>query len=316
MDALKFSKMMMSGMSGTDYARSEAWDISTCASAISFVASMAINEVDEPDDIQSLANIIRGLMEFMNGEITEMVNAAKQGDNYQGKSTDKVSAQVRDANEGQVSTLNLSYAKSLGIEKIPDLAVKYVAKDTIKHPVFLWGNPNLTDLEHEYFTRDTDFWDSAQGKTRPLTWDHAQDPTFKGNPLIGQTNEWEDDEVGRWAISVLKKGHEYRRAIDTLIDKKSLGSASIALPIVGASSDSAPQYVERERVGKATFIKRWPWFATALTPSPCEPRMISSQVGGAEFLKSLGIVLEDTSKEFETSMAIFDYMKIKYQTGD
>ena len=312
--ALKFSKMM--GMGGAEYARSEAWDIAQCANAISFIAGMAMNEVDEPDDMQSIANILRGLMEFMNGEIQEMVNAAKQGESYE-KST--IPAQVKTED----NKLNLSYAKSLGLKSIPDLAAKYVARDTIRHPVFLWGNPKLTDLENEFFTRPgkengSDFWDETLGKsTRPLTWDHAQDEGFKADPLIGQTTEWEDDDVARWAISTLKKGHQYRNAIDALIEKKGLGSASIALPIVGASSDSAQQYVLREKVGKATWLKRWPWFATALTPSPCEPRMISSGVGGAEFLKSLGIAIPDSpSQDWQADKAILDYFKIKYQIGD
>lgn len=229
------------------------------------------------------------------------------------KSTTTIPAQVKTVEE---TPLNLSYAKSLGLAKLPDLAVKYVAKDTIRHPIFLWGNPELTDLEHEFFTRPggekgTDLWDEVLGKSpRPLTWDHAQDPDFKADPLIGQTNEWEDDEIARWGISVLKKGHQYRRAIDSFIGKKSLGSAAIALPVVGASSDSAPQYVQRVKVGNAIWLKRWPWFATALTPAPCEPRMIDSSIGGVDFVKSLGIQLPDAAT-WDAEAAMFDYYKLK-----
>jgi len=129
---------------------------------------------------------------------------------------------------------------------------------------------------------------------RPLTWDHAQDVEFDADPVIGQTVDWEDDEVGRWAISKLDTNHKYRKAIDKLISEKRLGSAAMAMPVVGASSDTAPQYVKRVPVGKSVWLARWPWFATALTPSPCEPRMIDSDKG-VDFYKSLGILLPDTT---------------------
>lgn len=299
----------MGEMGGKEYAMQECWDIQDAAHCIGFIAAMCRNEVEEPDDIQSLANIMRALMEFIGGEINEMVSSAKQGDGYSKSET--VPAQVK-TND----TLNLSYAKSLGVE-IPDLAVKYVAKDTIRHPVFLWGDEQKTDLEREFFTRQTNFWDDVLGKSvRPLTWDHAQDPEFKADPLIGETVEWEDNDIGRFATSVLKKNHKYRKAIDELIGKKMLGSAAIAVPVLGASSDSAPQYVERVKVGKSIWLARWPWFATALTPTPCEPRMIGSDGGGVEFFKSLGIALPDVSQDMESELAIFDFYKTKYQIGD
>lgn len=194
----------------------------------------------------------------------------------------------------EADKLNTSYAKSISSSfPIDKLAVKYVSKDTIKHPVFIWGSEKQTDLEKEFFTRETDFWDKVLGKsTRPLTWDHAQDPGFKADPLIGKTIEWEDDDIARWAVSTLEVGHKYRKAIDELIERKSLGSAAIATPVIGASSDSAPQYVKRVKVGKSTWLARWPWFATALTVSPCEPLMVAAGMG-TEFLKSLGVELPD-----------------------
>lgn len=278
----------MKQMGGAEYARSEAWDIQQGAQALGFIAALATNEVNEPQDIQTLSDIMLSLLEFIRGEIDEMEKAAQQGEMY------TAPAVVKSAPE---SPLNLSYAKSLGVA-LPDMAVKYVARDKIRHPVFLWGDQKNTDLEREFFTRDTDFWDAVLGKSiRPLTWDHAQDPDFDADPLIGKTIEWEDDETGRWAISQMEKGHKYRKAIDALIEKKALGSAAIAslnFPIVGSSSDSAPQYVKRVKVGKSTWLARWPWFATALTPAPCEPRMIDSDKGVA-FIKSLGIALPEAS---------------------
>ena len=175
------------------------------------------------------------------------------------------------------SVLRLDYVKSVSpLIVTPDMAVKYVARDEIKGYTFLWGNDNITDVEYEYFTKQSNFWDDRLGKSpRPLTWDHAQDIDFKAHPTIGEINEWGDDDIGRWYTARLDRNHAYRKAIDKLIEEGALGT----------SSDSAPQYVQRVKTGKATWLKEWPWFASALTDVPAEPRMI----GSVEVLKSLGV---------------------------
>ena len=328
----------MKSMGGAEYAASEAWDIMSASSAINMIAQLAMSEVKEPDDVQSLGNIILSLMEFINGEIKEMVAAARRGvtedadpyammsksdgtltttNNYHG--TVYINAdnqQTKQFTSGFVqvvdkpvieSVLDLSYVKSLGVD-IPDnrLAVKYVSKNTIAHPVFIWGDAKKTDLELEYFTKNSDFWDEAlKNVNRPLTWEHGQDKKFaefESNPVIGQTVKYYDDDIARWAESVITTDKQYRKYIDQFIEEKRLGY----------SSDSAPQYVIREKQGKATWLKMWPWFGGSLTASPCEPRM---KVYTPEFLKSLGILLPDTSSESETwmhEMAILDFYKMKY----
>lgn len=180
----------------------------------------------------------------------------------------------------ETPALNLSYAKSINLD-LPDMAVKYVALDQVRGYTFLWGNPSLTDVEFEYFTKDSNFWDESLGKAaRPLTWDHAQDETMKASPIIGTITDFGDDELGRWYVAKLDRSHKYRKAIDALIEQGKLGT----------SSDSAPQYVQRVKTGKSTWLKEWPWFASALTDTPAEPRMIDS----LEFYKSLGITLPET----------------------
>jgi hypothetical protein len=190
-------------------------------------------------------------------------------------------AQMRALYENEGKSMNYSYAKSLQLESLPELAVKYVALDEVKGYTFLWGNPKLTDIEAEFFTQETDFWDKSLGKAaRPLTWDHAQDESFKASPVIGLITDFGDDEIGRWYTAKLDKAHRYRKAIDALIEAGKLGT----------SSDSAPQYVTRVKTGKSTWLKEWPWFASALTDCPAEPRMIDS----LEFLKSIGVTLPET----------------------
>lgn len=183
--------------------------------------------------------------------------------------------------QAEEKPLNLSYIKSLGLA-IPDdkIAVKSTGQDTIGGYVMLWGNPSLTDVEAEYFTKSTDMWDATLGKSpRPLTWDHNQDGDLKASPVIGQIVDFGDDEVGRWYEAKLERSHRYRKAIDALIEKGKIGT----------SSDSAPQYVQRVKTGKSTWLKTWPFFAAALTDTPAEPRMI----GSLEFLKSIGVTLPD-----------------------
>lgn len=349
----------MGDMGGADYARQEAWDIQAAANALSMIASMVSNEVDEPMDMMTLADIMNSLIEFIRGEIKEMETAANATsvmtkslstksataviaacracikmcqdcpaaeDNTHSaciaacqkcieacrdypmtdqrcisamktcaeaclacaKVCDVCKAECRACanvckGDGIAKSLDLSYAKSLGIS-LPELAVKYVALDEIKGYTFLWGSPKLTDIEMEYFTKDTNFWDESLGKSsRPLTWDHSQDENFKAAPIIGLINDFGDDEIGRWYVAKLDRSHKYRKAIDALIEAGKLGT----------SSDSAPQYVQRVKTGKSTWLKEWPWFASALTDTPAEPRMIDS----LEFYKSLGITFPDASNK-------------------
>lgn len=168
--------------------------------------------------------------------------------------------------------LSLAYAKSLGLtaadESLIDmLAAKATGPDEIRGYVVLWGDPERVDVEREFFTKSTDFWDGKLAFPRPLTWDHGQDGATKADPVVGAISEMGDDETGRWYVAQLKRNHQYRKAIDRLIAERA----------VGTSSDSAPQYVVRER-GKsgATWLRQWPLFAAALTATPAEPRMLDT----------------------------------------
>lgn len=206
-------------------------------------------------------------------------------------------------------TMNFTYMKSIFPGKTDEdlrkiAAVKFVGPDKIFHYPFMWGNENVADLAAEFFTKETNLWDATlKNAQRPLTWNHAQDPSFKASPIVGKTTDFGDDEIGRWALSTLDTSHRYYRAISELIERG----------IIGTSSDSAPQYVEKEDRGKAVWLKTWPWFASALTATPCEPRM----VGTIEFFKSLGITLpspEASGEQVRTmqmkAQAIFMFSEI------
>lgn len=292
----RFDFDAMKNMGGAEYARSEAWDIVAASNAIAMVAQMSVNESQEPDDMQSLGNIIKSLMEFINGEIIEMIAASKRG--------------KEEESFVPYRKLDISYVKSLGVD-IPEnkLAVKYVSKNVIAHPVFIWGDAKKTDLEMDFFTQESNFWDeSLKNVERPLTWDHGQDELFaqfEKDPVIGKTVKYYDDPIARWAESVINTDKLYRKYIDQFIEEKRLGY----------SSDSAPQYVIRVPQGKATWIKSWPWFGGSLTVSPCEPRMKQDKYT-PDFLKSLGIVIPDVSTQtvtWDNEMAILDYYKTIYK---
>ena len=158
------------------------------------------------------------------------------------------------------------------------------------------------DLETEYFRPDSDFWDTTLGKAaRPLTWDHGQDEKFnelEPNPVIGKSLDFGDDEWGRWAISVLDTDRKYRKFVDKFIEEGRLGY----------SSDSAPQYIQREQRGKGVWLKRWPWFGGALTAAPCEPRMKDYS---PEFLKSLGYNIPDALEEQERELLELQAKRLK-----
>jgi hypothetical protein len=172
--------------------------------------------------------------------------------------------------------LDLRYAKSLGLAQLPDLAVKRVGRNEITGYIALWGQPGLTDLDRDFFTRETDFWDDKTGFPRALTWEHGQDENFKGRVVVGQMDEFEDDELGRVYHGALDRAGKYRKLIDRLIEEGALGT----------SSDSAPQYVLREPRGKGNWLRQWPLFSGALTASPAEPRMLNTV-----HFKNLGVAL-------------------------
>jgi len=208
----------------------------------------------------------------------------------------------RQAVQDLVSGLKLSYVKAMGLESEspPDLAVKSIGRDEIKGYSNLWGNPDRVDVEREFFTTQTDFWDSTLGLPRPLTWDHGQDTTMKTSPIVGKIVEFGNDELGRWYIAQLDRAHKYRQVIDRLVEQG----------LLGTSSDSAPQYVVREKAKSgAVWLKQWPLFAAALTTTPCEPRMI----GTVDYFKSIGLTLPDPEASDEQARAMVEKVRLQHQ---
>lgn len=201
-------------------------------------------------------------------------------------SPDVIAAALKAAGyeDDEQSALDLSYVKSLHRDLDMDsLTVKAIGGDEIRGYAVVWGDPDRVDVEREFFTRATDFWDTSLSLPRPLTWDHAQDSSHKAHSIIGDIREMGDDDVGRWYVAQLKRNHKYRQAVNDLIVARA----------VGTSSDSAPQYVQRQKAKSgATWLKQWPLFAASLTPTPAEPRLLDTV-----YFKSIDLDLPSLSPD-------------------
>jgi len=141
----------------------------------------------------------------------------------------------------------------------PGAAVKSVESGEVEGLLVVFGNPDATDLENEFFTKDTDF---GRQRETPIWLNHAQPvKTASGIILV-------EEPIGYGALEVTDEGVIIRG----LLDAKYRYLAQIAREL-GWSSGTAAHLVMREQVGKATFIKRWLLGLDAsITPTPAEPR--------------------------------------------
>jgi len=141
----------------------------------------------------------------------------------------------------------------------PGAALKAVESGDVEGLLVVFGNPDATDLEHEFFSAETDF---GRLRETPIWLNHAQPiKTESGIILI-------EDQIGYGALEIADEGVIIRG----LLDAKYRYLAQIASEM-GWSSGTAAHLVRREAVGKATFIKRWLLGLDAsITPTPAEPR--------------------------------------------
>lgn len=126
----------------------------------------------------------------------------------------------------------------------------------------VFGSPSEHDATpmRDYFTKSTDF-DIEDGSPTSVYYHHGLDPTLKSRKLGKGTLTIKD--AGVWFETQLKARDEYEAKIIEMVKAGKLG----------LSSGTANHLVERERVGQAHFIKRWPLGLDAsFTPTPGEPR--------------------------------------------
>jgi len=147
----------------------------------------------------------------------------------------------------------------------PGAALKMVESGDVEGLLVVFGSPDATDLENEFFTRETDF---GRLRETPIWLNHAQPvKTASGVILI-------EDQIGYGALEMTDEGVIIRG----LLDAKYRYLAQIA-PELGWSSGTAAHLVVRRPVGKALHIKRWLLGLDAsITPTPAEPRTMLRNV--------------------------------------
>jgi len=126
-----------------------------------------------------------------------------------------------------------------------------------------FSGPESPDSTGDYFTSSTDFGLENVSKV-PLYFHHTLPLKSRAGKRI-QVKE----QIGEGTLSLAEEGI----LIDAIMYNHSRYKAAIekAIKSLGWSSGSAPHLVEREVVGKATHIKRWPLGLDAsLTPTPAD----------------------------------------------
>jgi HK97 family phage major capsid protein len=159
-----------------------------------------------------------------------------------------------------------SEIKSLGDGKFGGYLVRFTTQ-------------NDPDLTGDFFDVKTDF-DIDFPSQSTVYFNHGLDPQLKKRKL-GKA-DIKVDEVGVWAEFIMQERDEYEKALS---DMAKAGK-------MGWSSGTAAHLVERESVGKAMHIKKWPLGLDAsITHTPAEPRnMVVS-------LKSLSVLTPEADAE-------------------
>lgn len=122
-----------------------------------------------------------------------------------------------------------------------------------------YGDEKKTDLTGDFFTAQTDTGPASESLAY---YHHGLDKTLGKAPLKNKATIGKDD-IGVWIKHQLDLRSEYEKAIYGLAEQKKLGW----------SSGTAGHLVERQKVGGAMWIKRWPLGLDAsYTPTPAEPR--------------------------------------------
>ena len=147
----------------------------------------------------------------------------------------------------------------------PGAALKAVETGDVEGLLVVFGNPDATDLENEFFSVETDF---GRLRETPIWLNHTQPiKTASGVILV-------EEPVGYGALEITDEGVIIRG----LLDAKYRYLAQIA-PELGWSSGTAAHLVVRQTVGKAVHIKRWLLGLDAsITPTPAEPRTMLRNV--------------------------------------
>lgn len=137
--------------------------------------------------------------------------------------------------------------------------VKALGNNRVGGHLVLFGSPAEKDLQGEFFSKATDFWDLSGSK--PVIYHHGFTKALGRRRIGGVTLK--ADDAGLWAEGELKARDEYeKRYADKILAMVNAGK-------LGWSSGSANHLVETTKAGE---ILSWPIVEASLTPTPVEPR--------------------------------------------
>jgi len=178
--------------------------------------------------------------------------------------------ETREEAQAQLQALYAAEAKAA-----PSTAIKRLGDDRVGGYGVIWGDPQHTDLEGDYFTPESNFFMPARplrvGERLPVSWpwlyDHAQsdlpDSVVKDGDardyVLGTIDSVTVDDIGLWIEGQVAAHNEWAAYVLNLIEEG----------ILHWSSGSVPHLVKREEDG---WLKNWPIVEMSATPTPAEPR--------------------------------------------
>jgi HK97 family phage prohead protease len=141
--------------------------------------------------------------------------------------------------------------------------IKATDNGVVKGYAVRFGNPSDTDLEADYFTKNTDFGRPLKKGDKfqmNLYYHHGQDNTIKSYAIGSGIATY--DDTGIWFEAQLNMADKYAVMINELAKQGKLGY----------SSGSAGHLVSRTQKGTSFEVKSWPIAEISLTPTPAESR--------------------------------------------
>ena len=201
----------------------------------------------------------------------------------------------RDSDGADVLTEQTVVHRADALRKIPDPIksfktflfdnIKVNSDGLVSGYLVRFGNDGDSDLEGDYFTKNTDFGvDLSNGKEAGigLYYNHGMDPVLKTNK-IGYA-QIKMDDMGVWLRGQLDMADDYSKMIYEMAKMGKLG----------LSSGAASHMVDRARTGKSYEIKRWALAEASLTPTPAEYR---NKVEAKRYYNEAGEYVDLTEEE-------------------
>jgi Family of unknown function (DUF6582) len=211
--------------------------------------------IDTPDHVRSAWNYIN-----------KADNAAK----YDPDEVKQIKTKIVTAWKKLIDEAGPPSAAKKGIDDLTEMVygseIKALDGDQIGGFAVLFGTAETPDASahQDYFDAKTNYWLDRFGWPRPMTYHHGLDEDTRDDPIVGSWTKAIVKNEGIWLEGQLDRAHRYHGAIKELIKRGYLK----------LSSDSAPQWVQRERQPNgANYVKRWPLLTASPTVTPAEPRM-------------------------------------------